>query len=83
MDEQEQVKIGMVWAATRAAAIIVLKELVYVQGGIGPWFDELQHRTITGIKNTPVSGIPMEQAIGTAVRVVEKIFDDVRDETTA
>jgi hypothetical protein len=80
----EQVRIGMLLLAMRATAKIALKEVVRVHGGIGPWFDELQHRAVTAIKNTSTSGMSMEQetqAIGDAVRVVEKIFGDVRSET--
>jgi hypothetical protein len=75
-------KIGMAWLATRAAATILLQELVHVHGGIGPWFDELQNRTITAIKNTVTSGISMDQeaeVIGTAVQAVEEIFAGARD----
>jgi hypothetical protein len=86
MDEQKAMKIGMAWLATRAAATILLQELVHVNDGIGPWFDELQNRTITAIKNTVTSGTSMDQetqVIGTAVQAVEQIFDDVRSEASA
>jgi hypothetical protein len=34
MDEQKAMKIGMAWLATRAAATILLQELVHVNKGM-------------------------------------------------
>jgi hypothetical protein len=53
------------------------------RGGIGPWFDELQHHLVGGIKNSVVSGIPIEQEVHVvAVGMVETLFDDVRSEAS-
>jgi hypothetical protein len=75
--------MSQLFLATRKIARILLKDLVRARGGIGPWFDELQQRLVGGVKNTVVSGIPIEQevhVVGIAVGMVEKIFDDARSE---
>jgi hypothetical protein len=75
--------MSLLFLATRKIARILLKELVMARGGIGPWFDELQHHLVGGIKNSVVSGIPIEQEVHVvAVGMVETLFDDVRSEAS-